>query len=166
MSVVKFLMVAALVFVSADFACAKSNERNIAGWRVSVEKDPFGTDDRVIAMQIKSSSAFAFRCFSHKPQMAVLEVNPFKRGEFAIGDVYSVKLRIDDLPVVTAVGMAVSAELLQIETTENDIYKWAAKGKELAIRTELDGRTNDYRFSMKGASKALVDFYQSCEITP
>lgn len=155
-----------LFFVSITSAIAAPKESTVAGWHVSIEKDPFGSDDRVIVIKEIGTNAIGFRCFSKRPQIVIVDANIFRRGEFTARKIYEVKLRTDDKPILPGVGIGVSSNLLQIETIATDIYSQAAAGQELAIRVESDGSYANFRLPLKGAKKALAEFYRACSISP
>lgn len=157
---------ASIAFVASVPVHAASKDSVVAGWHVSVEKDPFGTDDRVIAAKETGADAIAFRCFSKRPQVAIVNANVFRKGEFVPGKRYDVKLRVDEKPIVTGLGVGVSANLLQIETLATEVYSQAAAGKELAIRVEDGTAYANFRLPLSGARKGLVEFYKACSITP
>lgn len=161
---VALALVATLISMGPSDAEVK--KKMVAGWFVSIDKDPFGSDDRIIVAKDVSGGAIGFRCFSKKPQIAIIEGNAFKSGSFKKGEYYQIKARIDENTVSTGIGVAVSRDLLQVELIGDDVYRQAAGGRELAVRVEEGGNYALYRLDLRGASKALPEFYASCGLSP
>lgn len=156
----------ALIAIGPAPTSAEPRQTEIAGWIVSVDKDPFGDGDKVIVGKLRAGTMIAFRCFEREPQLAVAEVNPFRAGGLTVGTLYTAKLRIDERPIVTARAVAVSGELVQIDSVDTSIFRAAPLGRELAIRLEREGRYVDYRLALAGAGKAMPEFYRACGLSP
>lgn len=162
----RVMVLAVAISAATEQASAEIKNRTIAGWLVSSEKDPFGDDHRVVAMKKGSGAHIAFRCFSKKPHLAVIEGTAFRRGGFTPGETFDAKIRVDEKPIVDGFAIAVTTDLLQVELFDDTVFKDAANGRELALKFEKSGNHSLLRLDLKGASKALPEFWAACAIKP
>ena len=143
---------AALLMAGA--AGAQERKQVIGNWMVTVEQDRFGDGSRAIAMTVQSGNILALRCLQKKMSLALL-------GKYKPGDIYVIKFRVDRADVVDTVGMAISDEVLQIETTPQMVRQMST-GKEYALRVAGDHGSQDFVFRAGTAQKALVPVIAAC----
>jgi hypothetical protein len=80
------------------------------------------------------------------------------------GDVFKIKIRIDQKPIHETAGIAISERLIQIPS-DNDTWREIRNSKEIAVRVEtVRATTQTYVFKSRGAAKVLPIVEKECPL--
>ena len=98
----KSLTAATLVFL-ALVGAAHASERLIGNWIVTVTRDRFSENEKIIAVTAQSDGLFAVRCFDGELTLALGAAGV--EGELKPGDLFQIKFRADRNAVIETVGV-------------------------------------------------------------
>jgi hypothetical protein len=131
---------------AASVAQAAEVKKQFGNWALSVEKDPFGESDRVIALTIDHNSALAVRCLHGHLSILLAEGSFLRQGRFSEGMPLSVKFRADKKQIEESEATALDDTSFQIHDSE-DMIKEMVGAKNLAFRISYKDTTYDRQFS-------------------
>jgi len=144
-------------------AHAQKRERVVGSWIVTHEADPFDGKTKVVAVATTfgGSYAMAVRCLDNGVSVALFD----RKATMKEGDVFEVRFRADQMPIVTTYGMALDDSMLEI-TEADEIVKQMASATQAAFRIENKrGVQNTAVFRMRSAKAAMGDVLKACSDT-
>jgi hypothetical protein len=158
MKIGRALSAGLLLFGAASNAGA--GQTTIGNWIVTTEADRFSEGNTVIALTAQEGGLFAVRCIQNTFSLAIS--NRATAGELKEGDLFKIKFRADNLPVVDTIGEAINNSVIEVLTTP-EMRGELTIAREYALRvTSAAGTTFDSVFKAGFAAKALPPVLRAC----
>lgn len=156
------LIVAGMVSLPTIANCYAAG-KPIGNWYVSIDKDPFSTKKKTIALTTsKEQGALVIRCFPDEGLSVLVGVSSDKKYE--PGAALTFKYRADEGPIVDdkATAFGTAAGLLP---NGRQVLQDALKANTIFIRIETPEDTLvDLSFYPRGATKALSQILTDCPV--
>ena len=148
------------ILVAYTAAGADEIKKRFGAWEVSIDKDRFNGQSKVIALSMQQGNAVAVRCFPPEVSVVVGELS-LGAGRFEEGMEFDVRFRADEGEIVEATGVALSDMIIQIEDSR-PIAEAIRKAKEFAFRLSFKGVTFDKVFKTGKGAQALGEVFKAC----
>jgi hypothetical protein len=157
------LVGAVAVSLSAAITIAQAdNNRMVGNWLINTDRDRFSGDDKIVAMTMDQGAMLAVRCMQKTFTLALRDPNT--AGELKEGDLFEIKFKADENPVIDTIGDAINSEVIEIAATP-EMQKELLSAKEYAFRVSTSAGTQFDRVIRAGvASRALVDVVKACPL--
>ncbi|WP_018388619.1 hypothetical protein [Ancylobacter sp. FA202] len=148
------------IFVSATAVGADEIKKRFGTWEVSIDKDRFNGESKVIALSMQQGDAVAVRCFPPEVSVVVGELS-LGAGRFEEGMEFDVRFRADEGEIIEATGVALSDKIIQVEESR-PMAEAIKKAKEFAFRLSFRGVTFDKVFKTGKGGQALGEVFKAC----
>ncbi len=150
------------LFLSVAGSAEAQERRRVGPWEITIERNRFEDgNDVIVAMQMRQGLALAIRCLQDKQfSFGLIELG-LGTGRLRRGMQTSVLVRVDQNPVERPLAGVVSDRLVQINFPI-DKADQLLRGREIAIRLEIDGGAGDHVFRLTQADRALAPVIEAC----
>ncbi|WP_316216597.1 hypothetical protein [Bradyrhizobium sp. SZCCHNR3003] len=162
MKIIRGILVAAF---ACGPLCAKAAERQIGGWRVSVEPDRFAKHAkgapppaRVIVMTLQRGNSLAIRCIENRLSIVLVDA---ERDRYTKGGEVRYAFQAGRGDIVRGFGTALDGSAVEL-IVRGGMVSEMTSAPDAAFRINSGGVEFERTFSLKGAKQAFAPLDEEC----